>query len=95
MNRKFIFTALQCGIAMGALLFCAASASAATPVTFQVDMTAQVTAGTFIPGSNTVSAHGTFNGWEAVSNSPTTPPPPTPTFIPASPPIHPTPRARF
>jgi hypothetical protein len=39
-------------------------ASLAFPlVTFQVDMSEQITNGTFVPGTDTVSAHGTFNGW--------------------------------
>ena len=37
-------------------------------VTFQVDMTEQVVGGTFVPGTDTVSAHGTFNGWGAGIN---------------------------
>jgi hypothetical protein len=51
---------------LAALLFCAAgirSVQAATLVTFQVDMTAQVQGGTFKPATDTVWARGSFNGW--------------------------------
>lgn len=52
-----------------AALFCAASLSAqSTFVTFSVDMGSNILAGTFVPGSDTVSVHGTFNGWGAGSN---------------------------
>jgi hypothetical protein len=74
MNRKFVSQTIQRGLCAGALLLSAAVASAATPVTFQVDMSAQISAGTFVPGSNTVSAHGTFNGWGSgveLTNDPT------------------------
>lgn len=74
MNQKFVSTTIWGGLCAGAMLLSVATASAATPVTFQVDMSAQVSAGTFIPGSNTVSAHGTFNGWTSgveLTNNPT------------------------
>jgi len=49
------------------MLLGAVAASADTQVTFQVDMTEQI--GTsFTPGTDTVSAHGTFNGWGAGVN---------------------------
>jgi hypothetical protein len=62
MNRKISAKAIQRGLLMGALFFSAAAASAQTQVTFQVDMTAQVIAGTFTNGT-AVTASGTFNGW--------------------------------
>lgn len=50
------------------LLFCVAgmvtaSAQSSTIVTFSVDMATNIADGTFIPGTDTVSVHGTFNGW--------------------------------
>src|SRR6266849_648623 len=36
---------------------------ASTFVTFSVDMSNQIANATFIPGVNTVSVNGTFNGW--------------------------------
>jgi hypothetical protein len=47
------------------LLLCAAGLAnaASTIVTFSVDLSAQVTAGTFVPGTDTVAARGTFNGY--------------------------------
>jgi hypothetical protein len=62
MNQKFSAKAIQRGFWMGAMILSAVAASAATQVTFQVDMTAQVTAGTFTNGT-AVTAAGTFNGW--------------------------------
>lgn len=41
----------------------AAIARADTLVTFQVDMSQQITLGNFTPGVNVVNARGTFNGW--------------------------------
>ncbi len=40
-----------------------AAQGASTLVTFSVDMSNQVASATFIPGINTVSVNGTFNGW--------------------------------
>jgi hypothetical protein len=55
-NYKHAFWA---GVAL-----CAASlANANTLVTFQVDMTQQITLGAFTPGVNVVNARGSFNGW--------------------------------
>ena len=51
----------QCGLWAGLLLCSAVVASANTLVTFQVDMSTAA----FDPGSQTVSAHGSFNGWGA------------------------------
>jgi hypothetical protein len=48
------------------LLVCASVASAGnTIITFSVDMTYQVQNGTFLPGTDQVSVHGTFNSWGA------------------------------
>ncbi|HZM03259.1 MAG TPA: hypothetical protein VFC44_09560 [Candidatus Saccharimonadales bacterium] len=65
MKSKLIARTLQGAFWAGILLGSAMLASADTVVTFQVDMSAQITAGTFVPGTDTVSAHGTFNGWGA------------------------------
>src|SRR5437016_14472874 len=43
---------------------------ASTLVTFSVDMSNQVANSTFIPGVNTVSVNGTFNGWGLPPNLP-------------------------
>jgi hypothetical protein len=52
-----------------AALLCAAKLSAqSTFVTFSVDMSTNITLGNFIPGTDTVSVHGTFNGWGAGVN---------------------------
>lgn len=53
-----------------AALLCAAKLSAqnSTFVTFSVDMSTNIVLGTFVPGSDTVSVHGTFNGWGAGVN---------------------------
>ena len=49
------------------LLLCAAglvnAQTSNSVVTFSVDLSAQVTAGTFVPGTDTVAARGTFNGY--------------------------------
>ena len=44
------------------LLLCTAVGAYAVPVTFQVNMTYQISQGNFTPG-NRVSARGSFNGW--------------------------------
>ena len=53
--------------AVAGLLLCAVGLASAqtsnTVVTFSVDLSAQVTAGTFVPGTDTVAARGTFNGY--------------------------------
>jgi hypothetical protein len=77
MNRTFSPKAIQRGLCLGALLLSAAAASADTQLTFQVDMTAQVTAGTFTNGTATVSAHGTFDGWGSGLNLTNNPAPNT------------------
>lgn len=47
--------------------FCAAGMMAVQAsssfVTFSVDMSVQIGGATFVPGTDTISAHGTFNGW--------------------------------
>src|SRR5580658_425164 len=62
MNREIALRGIRHSACLGVLLLSAAAASAGTQVTFQVDMTAQVTAGTFTNGT-AVTASGTFNGW--------------------------------
>jgi len=55
------------------LALCATSlAQANTLVTFQVDMTQQITLGTFIPGTSVAYARGPFNAWgtSALTNNP-------------------------
>ena len=50
----------------GVLLCTAGVASAQTSnsiVTFSVDMGTNIVNGTFVPGTDTISVHGTFNGW--------------------------------
>ena len=44
------------------------TARADTIVNFSVDMGANVTAGTFVPGTDTISVHGSFNGWSTGVN---------------------------
>ncbi len=58
--------ALLAGLAFGALGLVSAQASS-TIINFSVDMSVQTTAGTFIPGTDTVSVHGSFNGWGALN----------------------------
>ena len=55
------------------LALCATSlAQANTLVTFQVDMTQQITLGAFTPGTSVAYARGSFNGWgtSALTNNP-------------------------
>lgn len=56
------------GLLAGAVL-CAAGALTArasgTYVTFSVDMATNIAGGTFVPGTDTLSVHGTFDGWSA------------------------------
>jgi hypothetical protein len=53
------------------LMLCAAGAisvqASSTLVTFSVDMAASIAGSTFTPGTDTVEAHGTFNGWGALT----------------------------
>jgi hypothetical protein len=44
------------------LLLCTAVGASAVPVTFQVNMSYQISLGNFVPG-NRVAARGSFNGW--------------------------------
>src|SRR3954470_442082 len=65
--RSLLFSKNVCTGLSAALLLSAASlasaASSNTVVTFRVDLSSQVTGGTFIPGTDTVAARGTFNGY--------------------------------
>ena len=75
MNQKFSAKAIQRCLWMGAMILSTAVASAAgTELTFQVDMTSQVTNGTFTAGTP-VSTSGTFNGWGefGLTNNPAAP----------------------
>ena len=56
--RSLLVLALTCGG-----WFSASAQTSNTLVTFSVDMSAQVTGGTFVPGTDTVAARGTFNNW--------------------------------
>lgn len=62
----------------GMLLCAAGMANAQTSnsiVVFSVDMSVQVNDSTFVPGTDSVEAHGTFNGWGALTltNDPAAP----------------------
>jgi hypothetical protein len=59
--------ALLAGLALGAAGLLSAQASS-TIITFSVDMSVQITAGTFVPGTDAVSVHGTFDGWTTGAN---------------------------
>lgn len=63
-------TNLKKGVLGAGLLLCLSAVANAqtsnTVVTFSVDMTVQTTNGTFVPGTDTAEAHGTFNGWGAL-----------------------------
>ncbi|HEX4266195.1 MAG TPA: hypothetical protein VH597_17795 [Verrucomicrobiae bacterium] len=56
---------------LATILVCAAglatARAASTLVTFSVDMATNIAAGTFVPGTDTIESHGTFNGWGALS----------------------------
>src|SRR5580658_8338255 len=67
MKQKFSSKFIQRGLTLGAVFLSAAAACAQTQVTFQVDMTEQI-GSSFNPPGDTVSAHGTFNGWGAGVN---------------------------
>jgi hypothetical protein len=69
MKIKSLQSLLNCSLraGLGCCLIGAASLKADTLVTFSVDMGASVTAGTFTPGTDTVSANGSFNGWGALN----------------------------
>ena len=59
-------------LAAAALLGAVLATSAASKVTFQVDMNVAATNGTFNPTTQTVSTHGSFNNWDAfpLTNNP-------------------------
>jgi hypothetical protein len=66
MNHKTHTQTLRLSAAAAFLLCAVGLVNAQTSnsvVTFSVDMSVQVTAGTFVPGTDTVAARGTFNGW--------------------------------
>jgi hypothetical protein len=63
MNRKFVFKAIEGALCVGAMLLWAASASADTVVTFQVDMTGAISNALFNPTTNGIVARGTFDNW--------------------------------
>ncbi|MGC9943197.1 MAG: hypothetical protein ABSE48_15315, partial [Verrucomicrobiota bacterium] len=63
-NRNF---GLMTGILLGLAGIISAHAQS-TFVTFSVDMGTNIANGTFTPGTDTVSVHGTFNGWGAGTN---------------------------
>ncbi len=65
MNHKSSNKFIQRSLWMGALLLTAATASAATQLTFMVDMTAQINDSPqqFNPATDTVYITGSFNGW--------------------------------
>ncbi len=62
-----------------ALLLCtpAVAPAASSIVTFSVDMSVQIGLGAFVPGTDTVSARGTFNNWNTynLTNDPSGPAP--------------------
>ena len=67
MKRNKPARSLNSALFLGAIV-CAASlltAQADTYVTFSVDMGTNILTGTFVPGTDTVSVHGTFNSWGA------------------------------
>jgi hypothetical protein len=55
---------------MGAIVLAAGllTAQADTVVTFSVDMGTNILNGTFVPGTDTISVHGSFNSWGAAVN---------------------------
>jgi hypothetical protein len=67
MKQKLSSKFIRRGFYAAALLLGGIAAYAQTQVTFQVDMTEQ-TGSSFNPPGDTVSAHGTFNGWGAGVN---------------------------
>lgn len=67
MNPKLSLQGVRRRFWVGALILSSASAFASTTVTFQVDMSAQIAASTFTPGTDTVSVSGTFNGWNTTA----------------------------
>ena len=52
----------------GVCLMCVASLKADTLVTFSVDMGTNIANNAFIPGTDTISVHGSFGGWGAGAN---------------------------
>ena len=62
MKFKLIKYALLVGLMLCAVGIMTVKASS-TIVTFSVDMSTNVLLGTFVPGTDTVSVRGTFNGY--------------------------------
>lgn len=62
MNHKINTKSTQRGACIGLFLLTALSVSA-VPVTFQANMSYQTELGNFTPGTDTVEARGSFNGW--------------------------------
>jgi hypothetical protein len=59
-----------CSTLTAVLLLCAGLATshaASTFVTFSVDMATNIAAGSFHPGTDSIEAHGSFNGWGALT----------------------------
>ena len=54
-NSRLVFAA--------ALSVSAAAFAGNTILNFSIDMTPQIGGGTFVPGTDHIEAHGTFNGW--------------------------------
>ena len=76
MMYKLTSKSVHFALSVGWLLGAAAVAQAQNPVTFQVDMTVQISNGAFIPGASIAYARGEFSGWAAVfplTNNPSGP----------------------
>lgn len=70
MKRKLVKSRNR--VLLAGVAFCAAGMMVAhaqsTFITFSVDMSVQIGNATFVPGTDTISVHGTFNGWGAGVN---------------------------
>jgi hypothetical protein len=62
MKHQFKYFALLAGMAFSALGLVSTNAQSSI-VTFSVDMGTNIANGTFVPGSDTISVRGTYNGW--------------------------------
>lgn len=69
--NSILFTSRNRGL-LASVALCAAGTLAAQAssslITFSVDMSVQIANSTFVPGTDTVSVHGTFNAWGAGVN---------------------------
>lgn len=68
--KSILFKSRNCGLLAGVALCVAGTMSAqasSSLLTFSVDMSAQIASSTFVQGVDTVSVHGTFNGWGALN----------------------------